>query len=285
MRIPQRLLLHCLTGVALAVGVATPSHAYVIFNFNASQPIQSFSAAVGVINPNFTYNPSTQGAITSLNFSVQTEQVQNFVPFIPPNGTVGASALIYQNGNFFAAQARAPFPGDGIWIDISATGWTATNFQLINLTGATITDSHGVMVAPGAFDTGFNPDFSATGGPIEFGTGGTFAFLCGSGGATNLSCPFLLREFVARQNMVYTINDPIMFSDTDFSDIGNYNIIDLVTASDPAGAVNSNVTVPEPSSLTLFIAGLLALAGLARSAPRRSFNKLARGGKRHIGST
>jgi hypothetical protein len=57
MRIPQRLLLYCLTGVALAVGVATPSHAYVVFNFDASQPIQSFSAAVGVLNPNFTYNP------------------------------------------------------------------------------------------------------------------------------------------------------------------------------------------------------------------------------------
>ena len=64
MRIPQRLLLRCLTGVALAVGVATPSHAYVIFNFNASQPIQSFSAAVGVLNPNFTYNPSESSSLT-----------------------------------------------------------------------------------------------------------------------------------------------------------------------------------------------------------------------------
>ena len=265
---PKHLSFGFLVGVALSVALATPSHADVVFNFDASSPINSFTAAVAIVNPNFSVDPAaTTNGITSLNFSIQTDQIQNFSPVIAPNATIGAASIIEQNGNFFFAQARAPFPGDGIWVTVSATGLTAGDYIFFNPSGSSVVDAKGNMVAPGSFDGAFNPDFSTSGAPIVFGTGGTFAFTCGSGGAVNLACPFLLEESTNRQDMTYTINDPITFTDIDFSDLSDYTIIDTVTSSDPAGAVNVSVGVPEPDSLAVFIAALMALVGVGRFAP------------------
>jgi hypothetical protein len=65
------------------------------------------------------------------------------------------------------------------------------------------------------------------------------------------------------------INDPIPFSDVDFSDLSNYTIFDTITSSSPAGDVTGSVGVPEPGSLPLIAAGLMALAGLTLRRSRK----------------
>ena len=273
MRAPERWIVRCLAGAVLAAAAGAPSHADVIFSYDATQPITSYAAVVGMVNPNFAYNPATQGAITGINFSIQQAEFENFTP-IAASASFNARAVIYQNGQFYTAQAPGTFPGLGAFATISITGLTASSFGLFNLTDTTITDANHMVLGPSGIDMTINPNFSSTGTTIEFGMGGIFGFTCGMGAAGNLSCPFQVQQTVERQDMMYTINDPIMFTDINFADLSNYNVIDFLTASNPLGGVNGSVSfVPEPASLPVFAAALMALIGFARFAPRRLRSK------------
>jgi hypothetical protein len=253
----RTILSQWLLGLVMVAGIAAPSHAAVIFSFDATEPIQSYTGVVGIVNSSLVYDPATQGAITSLNFSIQSAIFDNFTPVPPANAA--ARAVIFQGGNYYTAQATGPFPGVGTFGTVSATGWTAANFGLFNLTNSTIVDALGTVLGPGEIDSSINPNFSASGAPIEFGTGGVFNFKCGTGGAANLTCPFQVQQSVERQDMTYTVFDPSTFTDINFADLNNFTIIDFISASDPAGAVIASVAVvPEPASILIFFVGLIA---------------------------
>src|SRR5689334_11725597 len=100
-----------LIGIFLATSIAAPSYAAVVFSFAATEPIQSYTGVVGIVNPSFVYDPATQGAITSLDFSIQSAIFDNFTP-VPP-AMAAARAVILQGGNYYTAQATGPFPGVG----------------------------------------------------------------------------------------------------------------------------------------------------------------------------
>jgi hypothetical protein len=247
---------------------ALPSWCDLLVNFDATTPINSFFAAVGVIDPALVYNPSVQGPISTLDFSIQTDQILNYSSL---QTTIGSRAVIYQNGEYYTAQATAPYEGNGVFVTDSATGWTANDFGLFNLTNSTIVDSLGNTLGPGGIDSNIHPDFSSSGGPIEVGTGGLFGFTCGFGQAADLTCPFQLQESIARRNMSYRVNDPTVLSTADFG--GNLNIIDFVYSADPSGSVSTDVTAtPEPDSVFFLAACFLfaVLSQLRRQKLRRS---------------
>jgi hypothetical protein len=253
-------------GVLLLAGFIAPAWGDVVINYTATTPINSFIAAAGLVNQSLVYNPSTQGAITSLDFSIQTEQVVNFASL---QTTIGARAVILQGGKYYTAQASAVYPGNGVYVNESAIGWTANDFGLFNLTNSTIVDSASNTLGPGGIDLAVHPDFSNSGGVINFGTGGLFGFACGSGAAANVLCPFQFQDTVLRKNMSFTINDPIVLSDSTFSDIANYNIVDFVFQSDPSGSVTTNITAtPEPRS-ELLLAGCFIVLMWLRSRSSR----------------
>ncbi len=113
-----------------------------------------FTIFDGLINNGFTYNPSTSGAITSLGFSLDS-----YVTFT--SGTVVLSnasgrALLEQNGNFYLDVITGPTFSSATWQTVSATGLTASDFCLFSFSSNTE-------------DCTQHPDFSSSGGLIDFG--------------------------------------------------------------------------------------------------------------------
>ena len=147
--------------LATAGATATASQNTSFGNSAPSQQIDiiwtvntTFAYYDGLINNTFLYNPSTSGAISSINFSQD-----KYVTF--PDGVVGltnisASALLEQDGNFYLDTTTGPSLVKGTWQNISASGISASNFCLYSFTS-------------NAQDCTHNPNFSATGGVIDFG--------------------------------------------------------------------------------------------------------------------
>jgi len=105
---------------------------------------------VSHLNPAFTYDPSTQGAITSIDVSYDLKE------FAPLFGIeVVYSILAFQNGTYFIA----PFE------NLSQSSWT--HFSHSGLIAANFINGFSVSRLPGSGP--FTPDFSSAGGPIEFG--------------------------------------------------------------------------------------------------------------------
>ena len=109
--------------------------------------------AEGFVNNTFTYDPSTQGAITSIDASVDKDLSadQNF------NSTNTFRPLIEQNGIFYMAAISGP-PQSGL----------TTGFNTISQTGLTTSDFLQFDFAAGTFGTG-TPNFD--GGPMLLGLG------------------------------------------------------------------------------------------------------------------
>ena len=114
-------------------------------------------ATFGVVDT-FNYNPSTQGAITSIDASVD----KNFMTSENSAG-IGNSfrPLIEQDGNFYLALISGP----------SVTGPTTTGYQQLSATGLTATDFVQFNTTTGVFGTA-NPNFD--GDPIVFGLAQNF---------------------------------------------------------------------------------------------------------------
>jgi len=91
---------------------------------------------IGLINTNFTYTPSTQGTIGSIDASVDNSTSSIFVPsynvFLP---------LIEQDGNFYDAEFLAG-PGDSGFVNLSESLLASDFLQLDTTTGTTIAGSH-----------------------------------------------------------------------------------------------------------------------------------------------
>jgi len=96
--------------------------------------------------PDFTYDPSKQGAIDHLDFSEDT------INLGAPSGQL-AELLIVQNGHYYG-QIASPIT-QSVWTTNSFTGLTPDVFYGFESNSVAITSSH--------------PDFSATGAPMTFG--------------------------------------------------------------------------------------------------------------------
>jgi len=100
------------------------------------------------------YNPATQGAITSIDYS---EDSINFLANVPGNGQ-GSGLAIYQAGKFYVQRTPIlvmPYAGYSNWTANTALGLVATDLHEIDITG---------FINPFS-----NPDFSAAGAPMQFG--------------------------------------------------------------------------------------------------------------------
>jgi hypothetical protein len=108
------------------------------------------------ININANYNPSTQGAITSIDYS---EDSINFTPdTIVPGAGQAAGLLIIQNGKYYRQQSPffvMPYSGFSNWAPNIATGLLAADFAEVTNTGI-------IMISS-------NPDFSAAGTNMQLG--------------------------------------------------------------------------------------------------------------------
>jgi hypothetical protein len=122
---------------------------------NVAPPGTTANYALGFVNNNFSYNPGTQGAISTISASVDKDITVN------SQGTLGSTfrPLIKQDGNFYLAAitgtglVTGPTGGTTGYTTISQSGLTAANFQEFDFT----TD---------AFVTG-TPNFN--GDPMLFG--------------------------------------------------------------------------------------------------------------------
>jgi hypothetical protein len=108
------------------------------------------------LNNNAFYTPSTQGAITYIDYS---EDSINFVSdtIVPGNGQ-GSGLLILQNGKYYREQNPLlvmPYSGYSSWTANPAPGLLATDFAEVTLAG---------VINPLS-----NPDFSAAGSVMQFG--------------------------------------------------------------------------------------------------------------------
>lgn len=122
-------------------------------------PTGTNSFATGTsLNTVFQYDPTTQGALTSLTigfdvrFSGSSGLSTPAAPFF--------RAVLRQGGSFYSFQGSSlQPPNNGAWTPASFTSLSATDW-----------------VRSG----GGNPDFSATGGAIQFGYNASISFSCGS---------------------------------------------------------------------------------------------------------
>jgi hypothetical protein len=106
----------------------------------------------GILNTTFTYNPSTQGAITSISASVDKDFTVNIA--LSFNNTF--RPMIEQDGNYYVAGIAGPVlngPGTTGFNTISNGSLAATDFQEVN-------PATGVIGGP-------NPNFA--GDPMTFG--------------------------------------------------------------------------------------------------------------------
>jgi hypothetical protein len=105
----------------------------------------------------FTYNPSTQGAIETLEYTYDSTEVS---PPTPESAAGWVVLLVYQDDTYYATNIfDKVVPGK--WFHFVRPGFTASSFRAVQ-------------------DSAKHPDFSSTGGPIQFGfytanldTGGT----------------------------------------------------------------------------------------------------------------
>jgi hypothetical protein len=138
-------------------------------------------ATFGIVENSFTYNPSTQGAITSINASVD----KSFTTSEPGAG-IGNTfrPLIEQDGNFYLAAVPGSTitgPADTGYLNFSAAGLTAADFTLFNIT-------------TGAFGVG-NPNFD--GDLITFGFAQNTNLAAGTNNETDYD------------NLDITVNPPV----------------------------------------------------------------------------
>jgi hypothetical protein len=122
------------------------------FNYNYLAANPGSTTFTALINNNWNYDPSTQGAIEGINFSLDKEVATDF-----SIGSITAPAVIEQGGNFYVDFIFG-VPIGNVYQTITGTNLQASDFGLYDF-------------STGTFNAAINPDFSATGGDISFGVG------------------------------------------------------------------------------------------------------------------
>jgi hypothetical protein len=124
-------------------------------NYTVNDPGEDLVTIVGETNNGWTYNPSTQGAIAGLNFSVDkyidTPAVNTINTGIP---------LLLQGGNYYVDFVSGPLPKDQ-FNTITGDDLQAADFELLDFSN-------------GDLDSSMHPNFSSSGGVITFGTAARF---------------------------------------------------------------------------------------------------------------
>src|ERR1700736_1604487 len=126
-------------------------------------PGSSGNSVVVLPRPSFTYNPASQGAIQSIDFSVD-----KYVTYTGCNScfidTNTARMLILQNGAYYMAVVAIPGNG-GVYLKASAPGLHASDFGLFDFN-------------TGNLNTAVNPNFN--GGAMQFGVANRFLYTSSS---------------------------------------------------------------------------------------------------------
>jgi hypothetical protein len=194
----------------------------IIFPENAGLVID-----IGLINTTFVYNPATQGAITTIDASLDKDL--SYSQATPVTGTINNNfrPLVEQDGLFYLAQIPGPA------LNIVNTTSATTGWNNISATGLTANDFTQFNFATGTFGTA-HPIFTASGDVIMFGVA-QLTSIAPSGFQVNGT------GTNGYDNLRYSINDPTVFSDPTF-DLANYQVV-----TGPA---------PEPASLLLLGSGV-----------------------------
>ncbi|MBS0444491.1 MAG: hypothetical protein JSR59_00950 [Proteobacteria bacterium] len=107
------------------------------------------------LGKSFLYDPATQGAIGSIDFS-QDVFAESTLPF----SQLGQNPIIYQNGNYYG-HFTAVQPTADIWQTASASQLHSTDFDLItSLANSTHDESQHPNFAAGAMQLGFREGWS-----------------------------------------------------------------------------------------------------------------------------
>ena len=105
------------------------------------------------------YDPAVQGALGSLDYSLDAEFISQAGGSVP--GAVGITMILYQNSTWYNAYYDAVVPPFNTWQSVATLGLTASDFSLITGAGPAL------------------PDFSATGAAMQFGFGSSNGSCCG----------------------------------------------------------------------------------------------------------
>jgi hypothetical protein len=131
-------------GFQLATGGNGGSHRTVIHQMVVTG---QYALVTGLhMNANATYDPSTQGGFSTIDYSEDA---------MASLGLMGTGLAILQDGNFYVLRKPSLMYAQGSWNTVARTGIVATDLYLI--------DSNG------NFDQSRSPDFSAAGGVMQFG--------------------------------------------------------------------------------------------------------------------
>jgi hypothetical protein len=108
-----------------------------------------FNMWLGVTEDSWVYNPSTEGAISSIDISGD-------VLGITGPSSIAFQALILQNGNYYFGVGGFVSTATGNWETSAASGLLSGSWAEIN-------------PGDGSWDYSQNPDFSSSAAPITFG--------------------------------------------------------------------------------------------------------------------
>jgi hypothetical protein len=137
-------------------GNRTASGPALDFDYSFSKPVTNPPTSLtftAEMNNTWIYNPSAMGAINSISFSADKELK---VPAGFAVAVITAPAILEQGGSFY--------------VDFVA-GSVVTGYQTIAASGLHATDFGLYDFSTGTANTAINPDFSSSGGAIDFGIG------------------------------------------------------------------------------------------------------------------
>ena len=152
------------SGDRMPSGGSPNAYRQVTINVSAAPSPAEFSAVWSIpLRSGAVYDPSTQGAIVSIDYS---EDARLFSGSAPAGQTVAPA--LRQGADFYIPAGMT----------VPETSWTAKPFS-------SLTESDFFLIQDDLIDADQHPDFSATGGPIEFGFGrGNSTAIGGAGFST-----------------------------------------------------------------------------------------------------
>jgi hypothetical protein len=126
-----------------------------------SVPNITFTTAHFLINQSCAFDPAKQGGLQGLDFSIDRNTSGTGVIL---GGTQNGRPLLWQGGNFYVATVVGPTLVPGVYSTIFGAGLTAADFV-------------GIDPATNVTSTSAHPDFSSSGGPIQFGVYSAFGHI------------------------------------------------------------------------------------------------------------
>jgi hypothetical protein len=105
---------------------------------NITLPSFSDLAGVALINNSFSYNPQTQGTITTIDASVDKNLINNSIS--APGTSILFVPLVEQNGKFYLDLISGPVGpgGTGGYKTLTGTGLVASDFEQLDFTTGTL---------------------------------------------------------------------------------------------------------------------------------------------------